>query len=223
MSNPKQTIRRGTTQKNKSPSPRPSPRRSSIVVPLVGLAIAGLLLAIYLANHSSSTSAAAYTYQVGAPGPGQPAPAVHLAATDGSTFDLGNERGKTVLLYFQEGVGCEPCWNQITDIQRLRASFAAAHVDEIVSITTDPMDTLRQKVADEHVAIPVLSDPGLIVSKTYNANRYGMMGMGADGHTFILVGSDGRIRWRADYGGAPNYTMYVPVDRLLSDLAKATP
>jgi peroxiredoxin len=216
-------MRKGTTQKNTSPSPRPSPRRSSIIVPLVGLAIAGLLLAIYLANHARSTSAAAYTYQVGAPGPGQPAPAVHLTATDGSTFDLGHENGKTVLLYFQEGVGCEPCWNQITDIQRLRASFAAAHVDEIVSITTDPMDALRQKVADEHVTIPVLSDPGLDVSKTYNANRYGMMGMGADGHTFVLVGPDGRIRWRADYGGAPNYTMYVPVDRLLADLAKATP
>ena len=223
MSNPKPTIRRGTTKRKTSPSPRPSPRRSSIVVPLVGLAIAGVLLAIYLANHSSSISSAAYSYQVGVPGPGQPAPAVHLAATDGSTFDLGNESGKTVLLYFQEGVGCEPCWNQITDIQRLRASFTAAHIDDIVSITTDPMDALRQKTADEHVTIPVLSDSGLSVSKAYNANRYGMMGMGADGHTFVLVGPDGRIRWRADYGGAPNYTMYVPVDRLLADLAKTAP
>ena len=50
-----------------------------------------------------------------------------------------------------------------------------------------------------------------------------MMDTSADGHTFILVGPDGHIRWRADYGGAPNYTMYVPVDRLLADLAKATP
>ena len=85
------------------------------------------------------------------------------------------------------------------------------------------MDALRQKAADEHVTIPVLSDAALSVSKAYNANRYGMMGTSADGHTFILVGPDGRIRWRADYGGAPNYTMFVPVDRLLADLAKATP
>jgi peroxiredoxin Q/BCP len=26
------------------------------------------------------------------------------------------------------------------------------------------------------------------------------------------------IRWRADYGGSPDYTMDVPVTRLLSDL-----
>ena len=223
MTTSKATARTRAAQRNKPPTPRPAPRRSSIIVPLVVLAIVGLLLAIYLANRPSSKSAGSYAYQVGAPGPGQPAPAVHLAATDGSTFDLGNESGKTVLLYFQEGVGCEPCWTQITDIQRLRASFSSAHVDEIVSITTDPMDALRQKAADEHVTIPVLSDAALSVSKAYNANRYGMMGTSADGHTFILVGPDGRIRWRADYGGAPNYTMFVPVDRLLADLAKATP
>jgi peroxiredoxin Q/BCP len=32
------------------------------------------------------------------------------------------------------------------------------------------------------------------------------------------VGPDGEIRWRADYGGSPNYTMYVPVANLVADL-----
>ncbi|XES00911.1 hypothetical protein HEP87_61260 [Streptomyces sp. S1D4-11] len=45
-----------------------------------------------------------------------------------------------------------------------------------------------------------------------------MMGTSRDGHSFLLVGPDGTIRWRADYGGAPDYTMYVPVDKLLADL-----
>jgi peroxiredoxin Q/BCP len=45
-----------------------------------------------------------------------------------------------------------------------------------------------------------------------------MMGNSADGHTFILVGPDGTIRWRADYGGAPNYTMYVPINQLSADM-----
>ena len=46
-----------------------------------------------------------------------------------------------------------------------------------------------------------------------------MMGMGdRDGHSFILVGKNGRILWRADYGGAPKYTMYVPDDVLLTQL-----
>jgi peroxiredoxin Q/BCP len=45
-----------------------------------------------------------------------------------------------------------------------------------------------------------------------------MMGAGQDGHSFILVGPDGLIKWRADYGGAPKYTMYVPVSNLLADM-----
>ena len=40
------------------------------------------------------------------------------------------------------------------------------------------------------------------------------------GHSFILVGPDGTIRWRADYGGAPDYTMFVPTERMLADLAQ---
>ena len=87
-----------------------------------------------------------------------------------------------------------------------------------MSVTTDPLDALKQKVADEGLSIPVLSDTGLIVSQVYNANSYGMMGTSRDGHTFIVVGPDGRIRWRADYGGSPNYTMYVPVSNLLADI-----
>jgi hypothetical protein len=38
------------------------------------------------------------------------------------------------------------------------------------------------------------------------------------GHAFILVGPDGVIRWRADYGEPPNFTMYVPNGTLLAEL-----
>ncbi|WP_438452434.1 hypothetical protein, partial [Listeria monocytogenes] len=65
---------------------------------------------------------------------------------------------------------------------------------------------------------PVLSDPDLAVSSAYHANDYGMMGRSRDGHSFVLVGPDGRIRWRADYGGAPDYTMYLPVPNLIADM-----
>jgi peroxiredoxin len=88
----------------------------------------------------------------------------------------------------------------------------------MVSITSDPLSALQQKVRDEGLTIPVLADPNLSVSQTYTANQYGMMGTSRDGHTFILVGPDGRIVWRADFGGAPTYTMYVPVEPLLADL-----
>ena len=139
-------------------------------------------------------------------------------ATDGARFDLAAWRGKTVVLYFQEGVGCEPCWTQIKDIQSNFSQLQALGVDQVVTITGDPMDALKQKAALEGITSPVLSDPGLRVSSTYSANQYGMMGTSADGHTFIVVGPDGTIRWRADYGGAPKYTMFLPTTSLLADI-----
>lgn len=87
-----------------------------------------------------------------------------------------------------------------------------------MSITTDPLNALQQKVADESLTIPVLSDQSLAVSQTYSANAYGMMGNSRDGHTFVVVGPDGHILCRADYGGSPNYTMYVPISNLVADL-----
>lgn len=77
---------------------------------------------------------------------------------------------------------------------------------------------IGRKATDEELSTPVLSDPDLAVSRAYDANKYGMMGDMRDGHSFVLVGPDGTIRWRADYGGAPDYTMFLPTDKVLADL-----
>lgn len=124
---------------------------------------------------------------------------------------------------FQEGLGCEPCWTQIKDIEATSAQVRAAGIDAVVSITPQPVDVLTQKVHDEGITTPVLADTNLAVSTAYQATSYGMMGNSRDGHSFVLVGPDGTIPWRADYSGAPNYTMYVPVQQLLADLAAAPP
>jgi peroxiredoxin len=186
---------------------------------LVALAVAALFGVFLAANgRGGNGEAGAYPYAVGSPGPGSAAPAIRLPATDGRTFDLTASRGKTTLLYFQEGLGCQPCWDQLNDIEANLSKYRALGIDQVVSITTDPLDALNQKAADEGLATPVLADPDLSVSRAYNANQYGMMGQSRDGHSFIVVGPDGAIRWRADYGGAPKYTMYVPGDSLLADL-----
>ena len=90
------------------------------------------------------------------------------------------------------------------------------------SITSDPLAEITQKAADDRLTTPILSDPGLTVSKTYNAQSYGMMNGSRDGHTFILINRDGTIRWRADYGGPPNFTMFVNATELLAEIAKAS-
>lgn len=185
------------------------------VVVGIGIAVLG---AIYWWNNSGDRSAGKFPYQVGKPGPGQEAPRIHLPTTSGNVFDLTKMHGKTVLLYFQEGVTCQPCWAQIKDIDTHLDEFRALGIDTVATIAVDPLSALRQVATDVGISTPVLSDASLAVSRAYTTNEYGMMGLSRDGHTFIVVGPDGRIEWRADYGGAPKYTMYLPVPNLLADI-----
>lgn len=187
-------------------------------------AIVVLAAVFVLANKGGGMGAGGgagrYPFQVGSPSVGQAAPAIDLPSTAGGTFSLASQRGKNVLLYFQEGLTCQPCWDQLKDLQGQTGALRALGIGELVSVTSDPLGALRQKASDEGLSTPVLSDGNLAVSQSYNTNQYGMMGTSRDGHSFVLVGPDGRIRWRADYGGAPNYTMFVPVSNLLADLRK---
>jgi peroxiredoxin Q/BCP len=190
------------------------------------------LVALFAVYHSASRGAGAAgsgggdRYAVGSPGVGAPAPDFALpdatAAEGGAaapaTVRLSDYRGRTVLLYFHEGLGCQPCWTQIRDLQRDPAALRSAGIDQLVTITSGPSDLVARQMADDSLTEPALVDSDLAVSREYRANEYGMMGTSRDGHSFVLVGPDGRIQWRADYGGAPNYTMYVPVDQLLADL-----
>lgn len=189
----------------------------------VALAVVALG-AIFLANNLGGSGrakegkAGEFAFEVGDPGPGEQAPPIKLPATDGTTFDLASQRGKTVLVYFQEGLGCQPCFDQMRDIERNMRPLRALGIDRVVSITTNELDQLELKVEDDGISTPVLSDPDLAVSEAYSANQYGMMGTSRDGHSFVVVGPDGRIRWRADYGGPPNFTMYVPPSNLVADI-----
>jgi len=48
------------------------------------------------------------------------APSVRLPSTAGRNISLSDYAGqKNVLLYFQEGIMCAPCWQQLEDIQNL--------------------------------------------------------------------------------------------------------
>jgi len=187
---------------------------------LIGLGALGGLFAAFASGSNSSKphGRSGPTYTVGNPGPGSPAPPVRLPMTSGSTFDLAAYRGQRVLIYFQEGVTCQPCWTQLQGIDANLAGFRALGINKVASIAIDPASALRTMAASNNITTPVLADSTGVVSDAYHANDYGMMGTGEDGHSFVLVGRSGMILWRADFGGSPNYTMYVPVWQLLSDL-----
>ena len=208
--------------KNKRKSKRNKPRHPLLRTGGVVVLAVVALFAIFLVSNGpkdANTAAGQYPFAVGDPGPGQLAPPIVLPSTAGGNFDLASLKGETVLLYFQEGIGCQSCWDQMRDIEMSRQEFSAAGIDVFITITSDSLDLTALKLAQEGITGPVLADVDLAVSKTYDANSYGMMGDSTNGHSFIVVGSDGIIRWRADYGGAPDYTMYVPIPSLLADLS----
>lgn len=202
-------------------------RRGTLIAVAIATIVVGALGAIFVTSNLARSSAGGgqYPYKVGRPGPGASAPPIELPSTAGGTFDLQGLGGKTVLLFFEEGLTCQPCWDQIKDIETHFDQFQGLGIDQFVAITSDPLPALKQKVADDGLTTPVLADVDLRVSRLYQADQYTMMPAmsdmaGRDGHSFVLVNKDGTIAWRADYGGAPKYTMYVPSDALLSDIKK---
>lgn len=213
------------TRRRPTAQPRQRRRTTMMVATVVGLlAVIALYLVFRDANAPTGQAGGGggkYPFAVGQPASGQ-APGFTLASSAGGQVSLSSLRGKTVLLYFQEGLMCQPCWDQISDLEAHATDVKSAGVDQIISITTDPVDLVARKAAGMRLSTPVLSDPDLAVSKTYHANEYGMMGASRDGHSFILVEPDGSIGWRADYGGAPKYTMFVPTADLLADIKAGT-
>ncbi|HEY0259674.1 MAG TPA: peroxiredoxin family protein [Lacisediminihabitans sp.] len=213
-----------SAQKRKRQKVVPLKRRSYLPAIITVGVLAIMFGAFWLLLPPQHTSAAVHTadahptYVVGDPGPGTPAPPFSLESTDGKTVQLSDYRGKSVLLFFHEGIGCQPCWDQIRDLDKATAKLRAAGIDDLLTITSGPVNLIAQKMNDDKLTAIGLADTKMDVIRQYGADKYGMMGDSRAGHSFILVGPDGTIHWRGDYGGAPNYTMYVSVADLLADI-----
>ncbi|MDQ2911928.1 MAG: redoxin domain-containing protein [Chloroflexota bacterium] len=149
---------------------------------------------------------------------GQTAPDFSLPRVDGSgNWSPSSARGvSNVLLYFQEGSMCPPCWQQMRDLKRDRDKLEALNV-QLVTITVDPIDLLKQTAAREQVAdMLLLADTNLAVSKTYQMLYTGMMNGTTPGHSFMLIDTQGKIIWRRDFK-----EMYVPDPSILDPVARA--
>lgn len=188
----------------------------------LGFAVVGAFVALSIvaiaSRPANSNGKNAFPYAIAKPASGATAPDFTLPSTKGGTIKLSDYRGKSVLLFFHEGIGCQPCWDQIRDLENDQTKLKAAGIDQLLTITSGPTRLIAQKMADDRLSAIALGDTNLEVSKIYHANQYGMMGDSRDGHSFVLVGPDGKIDWRADYGGPPKYTMYVPIDQVLKDM-----
>jgi hypothetical protein len=75
-----------------------------------------------------------YRLAVGEPGRGERVPQLRLPSTRGGTYDLST-RDKTVLVYFHEGLMCQPCIEQIANIEANWSEFRALGIDEMVAVS----------------------------------------------------------------------------------------
>jgi len=144
-----------------------------------------------------------------------------LPATTGGTFKLSDYRGKSnVLLFFNEGLSCQPCLAQMQGLDALNANFKSLNIVAI-SITGDPPQVLSQWVQSGGPRYGmVLSDQRLEGSRMYDmlGPNVSMMPGSAPGHSFVLVNKDGVIVWRHDYGP---YNMNVPNDEIMAAVRRA--
>lgn len=209
---------RGTKKQKRSFVPVAIGGGAVVVIFGVFFLLLGLQPAAPAQSNPSTRSAEAANYAVGSPGVGEIAPEFSMTSTAGDIVKLSDFAGRSTLLYFHEGLGCQPCWDQMRDLDAAEGLLTDAGIDDVVTITSGPVDLIAQKMSDDGLASLALADTKMDVIKEYGANDYGMMGDSRAGHSFILVGPDGKIQWRADYGGAPDYTMYVSVADMLSDL-----
>ncbi|TFC41778.1 redoxin domain-containing protein [Cryobacterium sp. TMT1-21] len=181
-------------QRPQPPATRTFVRRAIVIV--VAVAVAATILVSLLTQTTNPTrkeDAAPVSYTVGAPGPGVEAPAFSLPSTAGGTVNLSDYRGKSVMLFFHEGIGCQPCWDQIRDLESAQAQLKSAGIDQVLTITSGPVELIAQKMADDKLTAVALADTQLDVSVTYQTNKYGMMGDSRNGHSFILVGPRGKF------------------------------
>ncbi len=125
------------------------------------------------------------------------APDFTLTDTAGSSVHLADYRGRTVVLYFSEGAGCQPCLLQMADIERHAADFTAAGVT-VLPIVMNTADEIRHDMAAGDVKTPFLIDADGAVSRAYGTLGKEMHA-GLPGHSFVLIDKTGTQCWYGEY------------------------
>jgi peroxiredoxin len=174
----------------------------------LAVAVAAAVVLIVAAGKSQKSEPAGERVSSG------PAPAFsERDVSSGAAVTSAGLRGESVLLFFNEGVMCQACFEQIQSLQQ-RSAELRKHGLTLINITTDPPDVLREAVSAYGIETPMISDQSRDMSSAYGAIGQGMH-PDTDGHTFVLIDARGQIRWRRDYT-----TMFVQPDRLFAEIPK---
>lgn len=87
----------------------------------------------------------------------------------------------------------------------------------VLKIAVDSTEELGEEAERLDIQTPMLFDEDAEVTKSYGIP---LAHGGEPGHTFVLVGKDGRVKWVKDYAAPENGgLMYVEVDELRQEVA----
>lgn len=127
---------------------------------------------------------------------GDGAPHFLLQNQDGVVFDSKNRFSKPSILYFFPAAGSPGCTKEAADFQDHIEEFKAAGY-EIIGISPDPVERLKNFQEAHELTFDLLSDPDMKVHKLYGAfgekSIYGRLYKGVLRSTMI-IDSQGKIQ-----------------------------
>jgi peroxiredoxin len=122
---------------------------------------------------------------------GEPLPALDVPALDGPPVNLGDYRGRVLVLNVW-ATWCAPCREEMPSLQRLSERFPEEHF-VVVGLTVDEDTNLaREFLLKYGIHFPILSDPAGAIAE-------GLLGVSAYPDTFI-VAADGTLVERVTGG-----------------------
>jgi peroxiredoxin Q/BCP len=130
---------------------------------------------------------------------GDKAPAINVAASDGSSVNLAAP-GQPLVLYFYPKDDTSGCTREAQDFTALAPEFASAGV-KVVGVSRDPMKSHDKFIGKYSLAVPLVSDEDGRISDAFGTwvqkSMYGRKYMGMERATY-LIGADGRVlkEWR---------------------------
>jgi peroxiredoxin len=194
------------------------------------LALASLVLAPALARAETVPASAADAQPLGV---GVTAPAVTLADKDGAQVDLAKVfAAKPTVLVFYRGSWCPYCSKQLAALGELEPKLLALGY-QIIAISPDTSEGLKQMAGKNHLDYRLLSDHGMVASsaygtafrlspeieKAYRGYNVALTPIpGGEGYwlpvpTVYLIGRDGMIKFA--YSN-PDYKVRLSSDALLT-------
>jgi thioredoxin-dependent peroxiredoxin len=117
------------------------------------------------------------------------APAFSLKDYNGNVVTLSSYKGKRVILYFYPAALTPGCTKQACDFTDNLTTLAASGY-QVIGISPDSTEKLKEFAAHDHITFPLLSDPDKKVMIKYGAygekKLYGKVVMGVIRSTFVI-------------------------------------